>query len=111
MDCQGSAASFSKTHQEVKQWSVKLQGKKKDCLSRGFISELPNAVYPKIPEIKKIEELKATWDSWTVERQNAITVKYGDIALLLPIEVDEQLFKAAIGKTFDPNSGRVCCSA
>ena len=83
MDCQGSAASFShKTHKEVKQWSVKLQRKKGDCLPGDFVSELPNAIYPKILEIKKIE-LKATWDSWTVERQNAFTAKYGDIALLL----------------------------
>ena len=97
MDCQGSAASFShKTHQEVKQWSVKLQGKKGDCLPRGFVSELPNAVYPKISEIKKIEELKIIWDSWTVERQNAFTAKYGDIALLLSVEIDEQLLKAII---------------
>ena len=64
MDCQGLAASFSrKTHQEVKQWSVKLQRKNGDCLPGGFVSELPNAVYPKIPEIKKIEELKIIWDS------------------------------------------------
>ena len=97
MDCQGSAASFShKTHQEVKQWSVKLQRKKGDCLPRGFVFELPNAIYPKIPQIKKIEELKTIWDSWTVERQNAFTAKYGDIALLLPIEIDEQLLKAII---------------
>ena len=90
MDCQGSVVSFShKTHQEVKQWSVKLQGKKGDCLSGGFIFELPNTVYPKILEIKKIEELKIIWDSWTVERQNAFTAKYGDIALLLLVEVDE----------------------
>ena len=69
MDCHGSAASFSrKAHQEVKQWSIKLQGKKGDCLPRGFVFELPNAVYPKIPEIKKIEELKTFWDNWTVER-------------------------------------------
>ena len=59
MDCHGSAASFSrKTHQEVKQWSVKLEGKKRDYLPRGFVFELPNAVYPKIPKIKKITELK-----------------------------------------------------
>ena len=97
MDCHGSAALFSrKTHQEVKQWSVKLQGKKRDCLPRSFVSELPNAVYLKIPEIKKIEKLKTIWDNWTVERQNAFTVKYGDIALLLLIEIDEQLLKAII---------------
>ena len=90
MDCQGSAAPLShKTHQKVKQWFVKLQGKKGDYLPGGFVFELSNTVYPKIPEIKKIEELKIIWDSWTVERQNAFTVKYGDIALLLLVEADE----------------------
>ena len=60
----------------------------------GFVSELPSTFYPKLFEIKKIKELKAIWESWTVERQDAFTVKYGDIALLLLIEIDEQLLKA-----------------
>ena len=75
---------------------MKLQGKKGDCLPEGFVFELPSAVYPKIPEIKKIEELKTIWDNWTVERQEAFTAKYGDITLLLLVEVDEQLLKAII---------------
>ena len=62
----------------------------------GFGSELPNAVYPKIPQIKKIKEVKTIWDNWTVERQNAFTAKYGDIALLLSIEIDKQLLKPII---------------
>ena len=103
MDCHGSAVSFShKTHQEVKQLSIKLQGKNGDFLPRGFVSELPNTVYPKILEIKRLGELKTLWDNWIVERQNAFTTKYGDIALLLPIEVDEQLLKAAIS-FWDPS--------
>ena len=69
--------------------SIKLKEKKGDCWLRGFIFELPNVVYPKIPEVKKLQELKTIWESWTVERQNAFTAKYGDIALLLPVEVDE----------------------
>ena len=73
-----------------------MQGKKGDCLPRGFVFWLPNAVYPKIHEIKKIEELKTIWDDWTIERQNVFTAKYGDIALLLLIEIDEQLLKAII---------------
>ena len=69
MDYHGSTAPFSrKNHQEVKHWSTKLQGKKGDCLPEGFVSELPNAVYPKFLEIKKIKELKAIWESWTIER-------------------------------------------
>ena len=76
--------------------SIKLQGKKGDCLSEGFVCELPNIVYPKILEIKRLGELKTIWDNWTIKRKNAFTTKYDDIALLLPIEVDEQLLKAAI---------------
>ena len=97
MDYHGSTALFShKNHQEVKQWYAKLQGKKRDCLLEGFVSELPNAVYLKFSEIKKIKELKAIWESWTVERQDAFIAKYSDIALLLLIEIDEQLLKAVI---------------
>ena len=64
-------------------------------MASGFVSKLLGTVYPKIPEIK-LKELKAIWDRWTEERQNAFTAKYDDIALLLPIEVDEQLLKAII---------------
>ena len=73
-----------------------MQEKNRECLPRGFVFELSNAVYPKILENKKIEELKIIWDSWTIKRQNAFTAKYGDIALLLPVEVNEQLLKAII---------------
>ena len=65
-------------------------------MSEGFVFELPSAVYPKFPETKKIKELKAIWESWTVDRQYAFTAKYGDIALLLSIEIDEQLLKAIV---------------
>ena len=79
----------------MKELFVKLHGKKGDCLALGFVSKLPSAVYPKIPEIK-LKKLKTIWEHWTEERQNIFMAKYGDIALLLPIEVDEQLLKAII---------------
>ena len=97
MDCQGSAPSFShKTDQELKQWSIKLQRKNGDCLPRDFVFELPNAVYPKILELKKLQELKTIWEGWTVNMQDAFTAKYGDLALLLRVEIDKQLLKAII---------------
>ena len=74
----------------------KITREKGDCLPRDFIFEFPNAVYPKILQIKKIEELKTIWDNWTEERQNTFTTKYGDIALLLQIKIEEQLLKAII---------------
>ena len=84
-----------RTHLEMKELSVKLHRKKGDCLALGFVSKLPSAIYPKIPEIK-LKELKTIWEHLKVGRQNAFMAKYGDIALLLSIEVDEQLFKATI---------------
>ena len=74
---------------------MKLHEKKRDCVASEFVSKLSSAVYPKIPEIK-LKELKTIWEHWTEERQNAFTIKYGDIALLLSIEVDEQLLMAII---------------
>ena len=34
------------------------------------------------------------WEGWSIEKQKAFSTKYSDIALLLPMEVDEQLIKA-----------------
>ena len=97
MDCLSFRASpiSRKTHQEVKELSIRLQGKKGDCLVKGFISKLPSAVYPNIPKVD-LKELKTIWENWSEERRSTFTAKYDDIALLLPIEVDEQLIKAII---------------
>ena len=97
MHWRGSAVTTvsHRAHSKMKELSVKLHGKRRDCLASGFVSKLSGAIYPKIPEIK-VKELKAIWDRWTEERQNAFTAKYGNIPLLLPIKVDKQLFKAII---------------
>ena len=90
MDRRGSAVTTvsHRVYSEMKELSVKLYEKKGDCLTSGFVSKLPDAVYSKIPNIK-LKELKAIWDHWTEERQDAFTTKYSDIALLLLIEVNE----------------------
>ena len=70
MDKRGSTVMTvsHRAHSKMKELSAKLQEKKEDCLPEGFVFELPNAVYSKFPEIKRIKELKAIWESWTVER-------------------------------------------
>ena len=90
MDRRGSAITTvsHRANSKMKELFVKLHGKRGDCLASRFVSKLPGAVYPKIPEIK-LKELKAIWDRWTEERQDAFTAKYDDIALLLSIEVNE----------------------
>ena len=75
-------------------------------MASGFVSKLSGTIYPKIPEIK-LKELKTIWEHWTEERRNAFTKKYGEIVVLLPIEVDEQLLKAII-LFWDPSYQ--CCT-
>ena len=41
-----------------------------------------------------MEEVHDVWKGWNAEKQKAFSVLYGDIALLLPIQVHEQLIKA-----------------
>ena len=43
-----------------------------------------------------MKELTDIWKQCSIEKENAISAKYDDIALLLSIEVDEQLIKAII---------------
>ena len=66
MDRRGSAVTTvnHRAHSKMKELSVKLHGKRGDCLALGFILKLSGAVYPKIPEIK-LKKLKAIWDRWT----------------------------------------------
>ena len=44
----------------------------------------------------KIDEVHDVWKGWNVEKKKAFSAWYGDIALLLSIQVDEQLIKATI---------------
>ena len=50
----------------------------------------------------KVDELHDVWKSWSPEKQKAFSAKYGDIALLLSIQVDEQMIKA-IMPYWDPS--------
>ena len=54
---------------------------------------LPNAVFLEKWNIKT-NELHDVWKEWNAEKQKAFLAQYGDIALLLPIQVDELLIKA-----------------
>ena len=66
---------------------------KGDCLAENFVFTLLDAVILEKWNIK-VEEVYNVWKWWNTEKQKAFLARYGDIALLLPIQVEEQVIKA-----------------
>ena len=64
--------------------------------TRRFCFRVPKRDLSKDSRDQENRRTENHMDNWTVERQNTFTDKYGDIALLLPIKIDEQLLKAII---------------
>ena len=50
----------------------------------------------------RMDEVHNVWKSWSFEKKKAFSTLYEDIALLLPIQVDEQLIKG-IMPFWDPS--------
>ena len=85
--------SDHRAHFEIKELSDQLYRSQWDCLAENFVSALPCTVYLEKWNIK-VKELHDVWKGWSIEKQKVFLAKYSDIALLFPIEVDEQLIKA-----------------
>ena len=84
-----------KTHTQVWDLSDQLYSSKEDCLVENFVSVLLNVVFLEKWNIK-IDEVRDGWKGWNVEKKKDFSAQYRDIAILLPIQVDEQLIKAII---------------
>ena len=62
-------------------------------MAKNFVFTLPDAVILEKRNIK-VEEVHDVWKGWNAEKQKAFSTRYGDIALLFLIQVDQQLIKA-----------------
>ena len=96
MEYQGarSASTNIKSHRDVREWSEKCQREKGDCRVEDGVLELPQAVFMDTRQTD-LTEPRQIWDRLGSQRQEAFTKKYGDIALLLQVVIDEPMLKAA----------------
>ena len=96
MEYQGarSASTNIKSYRDVREWSEKYQREKGDCRVENGVLELPQAVFMDTRQTD-LTEPRQIWDRLGSQRQEAFTKKYGDIALLLQIVIDEPMLKAA----------------
>ena len=88
-------------HEEIKDLSEKCQREKEDCLTKEFVSGLPESSFLG-SQPYDLKDLKGIWEKWSTERQAEFKRKYGEVALLLNVEIDWQLIKA-IMPFWDPS--------
>ena len=97
MDCRGSAVTTisRKTHLEMKELVHKATRKERRLSGIRFC--IKASEYGSSQDTRdQAERIENHMEALDGERQNAFMIEYGDIALLLPIKVNEQLLEAII---------------
>ncbi|KAG8480487.1 hypothetical protein CXB51_024689 [Gossypium anomalum] len=76
-------------------WSLKIQKEKGDSLVEGCIANMPEHVTVNVRQ-NNLEDLVRIWNQWDSDTKGIFTKRYGDIANLIAINVDERLIQAMI---------------
>ncbi|KAK5841761.1 hypothetical protein PVK06_004084 [Gossypium arboreum] len=76
-------------------WSLKTQKEKGDSLVEGCIINLPEHVTVNVRQ-NNLEDLVRVWNQWDLDTRGIFTKRYGDIAHLITINIDEHLIQAMI---------------
>ncbi|KAG8485235.1 hypothetical protein CXB51_021352 [Gossypium anomalum] len=79
----------------VRDWSLKTQKEKGDSLVEGCIANLPEYVTVNVRQ-NNLEDLVRIWNQWDLDTRGIFAERYGDIANLITINVDERLIQAMI---------------
>ena len=95
------AAVISKTFEKVRTESESNQKECGDCTPREFMPGLSQITHLDVRQ-NNLTDLADIWDGWSNGRKAQFTEKYGHIALLLRITIDEQLVCALI-EFWDPS--------
>ncbi|KAG8487520.1 hypothetical protein CXB51_018397 [Gossypium anomalum] len=84
----------------VRDWSLKTQREKGDSLVEGSVANLPEHTTVNVRQ-NNLEDLVRVWNQWDSDTRGIFTERYGDIAHLITIRVDEQLIQAMV-RFWDP---------
>ena len=79
----------------VRDWSLRTQKAKGDSLKEGYTSDLPERVTLNRRQ-NDLEDLIGIWKQWDSDTRGIFTEKYGDIAHLVAINVNEQLIQTMV---------------
>ncbi|KAK5812476.1 hypothetical protein PVK06_027906 [Gossypium arboreum] len=84
----------------VRDWSLKTQKERGDSLMEGCMANLPEHVTVNVRQ-NNLEDLVRVWNQWDSDTRGIFTERYGDIANLIAVSVDERLIQAMV-RFWDP---------
>ena len=99
--CSSSVQVPCQSHAEVETWSAKAQDKKGDCLTTGYTSLLPEKVSTDL-EQNDLSQLEEIWKRIKEPGKQRFIEKYGQIASLILVKVEESLIRPAL-QLWDPS--------
>ncbi|KAG8474138.1 hypothetical protein CXB51_033682 [Gossypium anomalum] len=95
-----SITQITEKNAVVRDWSLKIQREKGDSLVKGCVANLPEHTTVNVRQ-NNLEDLVRVWNQWDSDARGIFTERYGDIAHLITIRVDEQLIQAMV-RFWDP---------
>ncbi|KAG8471622.1 hypothetical protein CXB51_036694 [Gossypium anomalum] len=95
-----SITQITEKNTVVRDWSLKTQRDKGDSLVEGCVANLPEQITVNVRQ-NNLEDLVRIWNQWDSDTKGIFTERYGDIAHLITIRVDEQLIQAVV-RFWDP---------
>ncbi|XP_017976529.1 PREDICTED: uncharacterized protein LOC18596011 [Theobroma cacao] len=94
MESSWPSSSYDGIYQ-VTQHMASTQQSEGDCLSKDHFSSLPDRVHLDLKQ-NDFTDLLNIWDKWGATTRANFDRKYGHIARLLKVQIDEQLLKAIV---------------
>ncbi|KAG8472142.1 hypothetical protein CXB51_036833 [Gossypium anomalum] len=95
-----SITQITEKNAVVRDWSLKTQREKGDSLVEGCVANLPEHTTVNVRQ-NNLEDLVRVWNQWDSDIRGIFTERYGDIAHLITVRVDEQLIQAMV-RFWDP---------
>ena len=93
--CSSSRLFPCETYPEVQDWSEKAYQSGVDCLMEGYIPSLPEESYVNLTQ-NNVFDLTTIWERIDQAAKESFRRKYGDIAALIAVVINEPLLRAAI---------------
>ncbi|KAK5770686.1 hypothetical protein PVK06_046839 [Gossypium arboreum] len=83
-----SITQITEKNAVVRDWSLKTQRDKGDSLVERCAANLPEQITVNVRQ-NNLEDLVQIWNQWDSDTRDIFTERYGDIAHLITIRVDE----------------------